>query len=131
MYNYQIGTSYNFNTLAPAILGATFQNAKLLSIMDFNTATKFTNVSQQAQIVYPVLPAGTPVNPSSYVYLLFQTSTGATVVLANVWINESTVVVSTTATITVVLTNVTTADVSVIRNMLLNAGYTSLQITTS
>jgi hypothetical protein len=131
MYNYQIGTAYNFNTLAPAILGATFNNAKLLSIMDFNTAMKFTNIAQQAQIVYPVLPAGTPTDPSSYVYLLFQTSTGATVVLANVWINESTIVVSTTATITVVVTNVTTADVSVIRNMLLNAGYTSLNIKTS
>jgi len=131
MYNYQIGTSYNFLTLAPAILGTQFNNATLLSIMNHDTAMKFANIDQQAQIVYPALPAGTPNNPQSYVYLLFQTSAGTNVVLANVWINESSITVATTATITVTVTKVTTADVTVIRNILLNAGYNSIQIVTS
>lgn len=131
MYNYQIGTAYNFATLAPAILGSQFNNATLTAIINHDVAAKFENIDQQAQIVYPALPQGTPKDPTSYVYLIFTTSAGTTVILANVWINETTIVVSTTATINVVVSNVTTADVTVIRNMLLNAGYTSITITTS
>lgn len=131
MYNYQIGTLYNFTTLAPSILGAQLQNAKLLSIMQYDMAKLFANIDQQAQIILPLLPSGTPTDPTSYTYLMFQSSTGENVLLANVWINEASIVVATPTTIQVVITGVTLSDVTVVRDILNQMGYTQLTITTS
>lgn len=131
MYAYTIGQTYNFNTLAPAILGASFQNSKLVGMLSYDQAVKYTNIDQQAQIVYPALPQGTPTDPTSYIYLVFETSAQTTVVLANVWINETTIAPSSSTTITVVIAGVTLADVQPIRNQLLQMGYTQLTMTTA
>ncbi len=131
MYNWQIGSTYSFNSLAPAVLGAAFTNVQLLSIMNYQTATQFSNVAQQAQVIYPLLPQGTPSDPTSYVYLLFKTSTNTNIVLAYTWIDPNSIVVAGGITITVTVNNASNADVTTIRDQLTLLGYTSFNITTS
>lgn len=119
---------YSFNTLAPAVLGASFLNVTLKAILDYNTAMKFNNVAQQNQVILPILPAGTPTDPSKYVYLLFSTQTGTTVILAYNWIDPSSISDSQSISISIVVNGVGTADITTISNALNLMGYTNFTI---
>ncbi len=131
MYNFVIGQTYTFNTLAPAILGANFQNVKLVAILDYNTAMKFNNVAQQNQVILPLLPKGTPTDPSQYVYLLFSTQSNTTVLLAYNWIDPSSIAQSQSISLNITVNNVGTPDITTISNALSLMGYTTFKITSS
>jgi hypothetical protein len=80
--NLQINQTYNFNTLAPALLGAKYTAAKLIGIFDYKTALGYINPDAVNANVYPLLPTGTSSDVSAYTFLRFQTASDATVVFA-------------------------------------------------
>ena len=130
-YNFVLGMVYSFNSLAPAILGANFQNVTLKAIMDYDTAMKFSNIALTNKTILPILPAGTPADPTAYQFLRFQTTIGSTIILAYPWIDITSVVVSAGIKINVALNNVGLPDVTKITNALNLMGYTNFQITTT
>ena len=128
-YNFQIGVVYSFNSLAAAILGAEFVNVKLVAILDYDTAMQFSNVALMNKQILPLLPVGTPADPTAYTYLKFKTPVGTNIILAYNWIDTSTITITAGTTITVVVNNASTADVTTIKNVLAQLGYTNFSVT--
>lgn len=128
-YNFKIGTSYSFNTLAPALLGARIINARLVGIIDYATALTYINVDVMFRQIYPVLPPNTPDSPQTTTYYRFLTESGEYIVLAAVWINENTIEVINSIAIQIVLTNANLTDLNVIKTLLNANGFTSFNMT--
>jgi hypothetical protein len=130
-YNFVLGSTYTFNTLAPAILGSNFENVILKAIMDYDTAMNFSNVALTNKTIYPLLPTGTPSDPTQYQYYKFLTSIGTSIILASPWIDNTSVTLSSGIIIHVAVNNVGIPDIARIQNALSFMGYTNFQITST
>lgn len=128
MPNLNISQVYTFNTNAPSVLGATIKNAKLIGIVDYNSALKLDNVLLKFRQIYPLLPAGTLDNPEACVFYVFRTESGAEIVLADQWIDDTTVTLVEGVNFTITLTNASNSDISRIRDALNALGYTNYNI---
>lgn len=127
--NFIIGSVYSFDTYAQQLLSTNFKNVTILAIMDCDTATASgaDTVSLHANI-YPYLPPGTINDRRKYNYVKVKTTTGQVTFLGIPWINEATVVLVESKTITVTIPNVNVNDVSKIRNALSVNGFNNFQI---
>lgn len=114
---------HTFNTLAPAILGAQIKNVKLIGIMDYDTAVTYDTVDLKFRQVYPNLPNGTPDNPKACIFYRFISESGEKIVLADQWIDMSTVEIITHINFTVDFTLADIADISRVRDALNALGY--------
>jgi len=112
-----INKYYNFSVYANSILGTTYNNAKLISILDYHTALKFGNIELIHKQVLPYLPTGTPTDNTKYTYYLF-TYKGKSVVLADVWILDSSVVETLGLNYTIRLNNISNSQYIIIKNQL-------------
>lgn len=118
-----INSYYSFSTRAPGILGASFSNLKLASIMTFDLANKFINVMSMHANIYPVLPSGISDNPESYTYYLFKTESNGDMVLADVWIDSNTLDEKGSQSLVIEIPKVTNTDIIRINNTLNMMGY--------
>lgn len=125
---FELLKTYNFNTYAPAILGATFQSATVLGIFDYTTATRYISPETKNFNVYPYLPVGTTDDPKKYTYILLKGRSGELTVLAKEWIDQTTIVLVTSATITVTVTEASIEDATRIRDSLILLGLTKINI---
>ena len=112
-----INNHYNFSVYANPILGTTYRNARLVSILDYKTALKFSNIVLQHNRVYPYLPANTPEDATKYTYYKFEVG-GKEVVLADVWIVDTSIEMSTGTDHTLKLINVSSGQLSTVRDQL-------------
>lgn len=128
--NLTLGTTYTFNTLAPSILGAIIQNAKLISILDYDSAKHYDTVDLKYRAIYPLLPAGTPDRPEHTIYYRFISESGEPIILAESWIDEASVEAVEFVTIQVLLQQANLSEVTRIRNALNALGYTNYTIKT-
>jgi hypothetical protein len=119
-----ISSIYSFNTKAAALLGTSIKNAKFIGKFDFNTAMLYENIVLKYRKILPLLPQGTPDNPESCIYYLFQSESGDKIIFADQWIDESTLEVVELITIQMVLPNASLQDIPRIRDLLNAAGYT-------
>ncbi len=92
---FEVGSRYNFSTWAPAILGRSFKDALVSAIFDYETALNYRSVDYTHRMVKPLLPASSANNPNKLTYVLFKFKDGSTHVLANEWIDSSTVLKTT------------------------------------
>lgn len=120
-----LNTTYSFETLVPAMLGAKIKNAKLIAVLDYSTVSAFINPHSQHSIIYPHLPPNTPRDLTKYIYYLFRTENNETAVFANVWINESTIKEINTNSIKIEVFNVGADDLTRINKLLMSAGFDS------
>ena len=120
--NLVINNVYTFQTLAPAILNATYRNAKLEASYNFQTATKQQNVEALYRAIYPVLPPGTPSDPATQIYHRFITESGERVILADNWINGGTVITVTSLSFGARIVNATIEDRERVRKALSHLG---------
>jgi hypothetical protein len=124
--NLQINKMYNFSLYAPAVLGASYRNAKLIGILDYTSALKIKNVEQLHRQVYPYLPAGVVNNPKTYTYYHFKYEKSGNyydLVIANPWFIESSVVEVTSINLSILVNNVSLNDIEIIRSQLRLLGY--------
>ena len=128
MYQFVLGKTYTFNTLAPAILGTSINNAKLLATMDYDTAKTYENIDLKFRRIYPALPAGTPDQPEACYYYRFLTESGEKIIIADQWIDETTIDIIDHITFQVTFTNASTSDISRIRDAINSLGYTNYSI---
>ena len=112
-----INKYYNFSVYANSILGTTYTNAKLISILDYHTALKFDNVELIHKQVFPYLPTGTPSDNTKYTYYLFSYN-GKNIVLADVWLLYSSVVETLGLNYTIRLNNISTSQYTIVRDQL-------------
>lgn len=113
--NWKLGTTYSFGTLAPGVIPSRYAGIKLISISSYAAASRIAGASLYVQWrqIFPKLPQGTIDDPETAEWLVFESSEGEVIVLANNWISESTVTASdyTQATITVTETSRQQIDV--------------------
>jgi hypothetical protein len=126
-----VGNIYSLSTVAPGILGARLERAKLSGIIDYNTANSFINVESIQRAVYSILPTGTPVSPKSYSFFIFTLENGETKVLAKEWMDESSIELIETVTITVKLIANNASEVTKIREALSLLGHKNFTIEVS
>ena len=129
MNPFAIDGVYTFNTLAPAILGASFNNVTVLAILNYKVASNYINIEANHVNIYPYLPVGTVNDPKTYQYILIRTQTGEETVLALPWINTDTVEQINNQVVTVTVNNATVADTVKIRDSLILLGYSEFSIT--
>lgn len=128
MYNFQLGKTYRFNTKAPALLGAIINNAKLLSIVDYETAITYENIDLKFRAIYPILPNGTPDDPSTCIFYRFKSESGEKIILADQWIDETTVEVIEHINFKVTFTDCAIGDIARVRDAVNALGYTNFTI---
>lgn len=117
MTTLSINKHYNFSVYANSVLGTSYKNTKLLSILDYNTALKFSNIELQQRQVFPYLPPNTLADHTKYSYYLFLHN-GKEVVIADTWIVPSSVEETEGLNYTLQLNNVSTTQLAVVRDQL-------------
>lgn len=127
-FDLQIGKSYNFTLYASGVLGTGYSNAKVLGIMDYGSAKTVQDITPLHIQAYPDLPAGTLRDASKLIYVKLSTVQGETRVVAMDWISSEPVEV-TTQSATVVIAQISSSDISIIRNLLVVNGYPNIEIT--
>lgn len=120
--NLNVKNHYSFSTRAPGILGGSFKNLKLVSIMTYDLANTQLNVQAYHANIYPVLPQGTQDNPEAYTYFLFKTEDNRNVVMADVWIDEQTLVEQGSQTFIIEIPNITNTEMFRVSNILSTMG---------
>lgn len=115
---------YNISFYPVSILGVSYKNAKVISIMDYFTAIKFKNVEQLHREIYPYLPPGTPSDPTLYTFYLLQLEDGSKEVIADYWIINSSITEVTSISKTIKLDNITDSQFSIIRDQMRILGIT-------
>ena len=123
-----LSKTYTFNTKAPAILGASIINAKLIGILDYESALAYDNIDLKYRTIYPLLPLGTPDQPKSSIYYRFQTQSGEKIVLADQWIDQPTIELIDHINFQVTINQASIQDMSRVRDALLALGYVNFKI---
>ena len=126
-----IGQTYNFNTLAPQILGVSMSNVLVNAIMSYQAAAGYFNPSAMHAQVYPFLPSSTLNDPTKFTYYLLQTQNNQQIPFADEWIDQTSVKAVTNSKLTVVIQNAGSTGAIKIQNMLVIMGYTNLSVTAS
>lgn len=118
-----IGKIIQFETNAPAILGARYKDVKVLAILDASTATLFADVLARHIAVYPYLPTGVLDDYTRYNYVKLELSDKSILIMGIPWINESSIQVIVNTDIVVRLKGRNHDDVNLVRQALLANGF--------
>lgn len=127
---FEINKVYNFDTLAASLLGSSIRQAKCVSIMDHETASKENNIDLQYRNIYPLLPNGTVDDSKAQTYYKFKTVAGLTIILCEQWINASTIVLVTATGYRVIIQDASTQDIATLRDVINSMGITDYVIET-
>lgn len=129
MYNFAIRKVYTFNTLAPSLLGVTIKNATMVGMTDYSTAKLSENIDLKFRQIYPLLPPGTPNIPEACTYWHFISESGEKIILANIWIDETTVEIVEHVNLKIILNEASLKDIQRIRDAMNALGYINYTIT--
>ena len=112
-----INKHYNFSVYANSILGTSYKNTKLISILDYTTALKFSNIELLHRQIYPYLPPNTISDHTKYTYYLFKYK-DANIVIADVWILQDSIEETEGLNYTLRLNNITSSQLNIVRDQL-------------
>lgn len=127
--DYQVGSTYSFNIFPVALWGNNFQNVVVQAVLDAGTVQQLgVDIQALNKQAYPFLPAGTPSDPTKYTYLKLLLPSGASVVLAVPWIDDTSVQLVTQQTIVATISNVSSQDLNKIKLALVQNGYSNVAL---
>ena len=132
MLNYQdikLGSTVSFEFHPAALLGTGLKNAKVLGILDADSARQvgIDPVAMHAN-VFPQLPAGTPNKYDGYYYLKVKTASGQVTAYGIPWIKDETFVEVEISSMRLTLENVAPADQSKVLEALAANGFTAVGV---
>lgn len=126
----QIHHKYSFDTNAPSILTTRVSNAKLVARTNFEQALSVDrNLINKFNSILPLLPTGTPDSYLTSIYNIFETLDGSKIVMADVWINSSTIVEVENIRLMIEVRDAVTEDILLIRDSLTGLGKVDFSIT--
>jgi hypothetical protein len=128
--NLKIGSVYNFTMYSPAIVGASYNSATVLGILDFDSARLIQDVAPLHAAAYPGLPSGTPIQAKDLIYIKIKTSSGEIRVIAQDWVSTTPILV-TSQTVLVTINNLDLTKLPILRAMLASNGFTNFSISTT
>lgn len=125
------GAIVDFNVVAPEILGEGFTSCKITSVLDEDDANRLgLDVKAMHQNLYPLVKAnGIPDDPSTYDFVKVTKVSGGTAILWVPWIIESTIAVVSRNKIQVILEDVGSDDVAIVKAALESNGYKNAVVT--
>jgi len=129
MAQFQINKVYNFNTLAPTILGSNYSNMKVLSMLNAKEALKYEDIYTLHNNLLPAI-LGLPQDVNDCVFLLLETIDGTKKVYAIEYIDPFSIVEVVTTNIRLELFNTNLEDLNIIRARMLELGYNDFNLTT-
>lgn len=112
-----LGKHYNFSLYANRSIGTGYTSAKLVSILDYANALKFSNIELIHKQVFPYLPTGTSSDHTLYTYYLFKVN-NKDVIIADPWIIPASVVETLGVNYTLTLENISQPQLVTIRDQL-------------
>jgi hypothetical protein len=125
---FALNTTYNFDTRAPALLGASKRGLKVKGIFDHEQASLYGEMAVKHAAIYPYLPIGTPKDYTKYTYLLFVSEAGDKQVMALEWINLDTVQVVSIRNLRITVSDVSPGDELAIRQSLAALNFSKFSI---
>lgn len=125
-----INTTYSFFTLSPTILGTQYTNMTVKAILTSDEAIKYRDIVTLHEKM-KVVVSGLPNNVKDCTFYLLENTSGDRIVLANEYIDQSTITLVTSVTINISVFNSLTTDVAILRARLQELGYTDFSITTN
>jgi len=125
------GAIVDFNVVAPEILGEGFTSCKITSVLDEDDANRLgLDVKAMHQNLYPLVKGnGIPDNPSAYDFVKVTKLNGSSTILWVPWIIESTIAVVARNKIQVIIEDVGTTDIAVVKAALESNGYPTAVVT--
>lgn len=123
------GKIVSFEIYPVGILGDNYRTVKIMSVIDYDTARLFSDISNTAVSVYPLLPAATPKDYKKYKYLKLEHTDGSTSCIAIDWINLDTVEYHSDVVVNIRLKLTNVGTVEHLRKLLLANNFTPLEIT--
>jgi len=126
---FNINKSYNFTTLAAAILGAAYTNMKVLGILTANEAVKYNDVYTQYEVLKTII-SGLPTSADMLTYVLFVDALGNKKVIAQEYIDPVSVTLVTTTNLRIDIFNIDSAMEAVINLRFKELGITNFNMTT-
>lgn len=125
-------STVNFSQYAPAIIGAGYEGARVLAILDADSASAYIDAAAIHASIYPALaPQGTPNDYTAYPYLKLKLASGQTTAVGLPWIIDASYVVVQTAKMTIVLDSVSPTDQNNVKAALSAIGLSNISITLS
>lgn len=125
MLNLRNGLRYNFNTIAPSILGQTYTNVLLEGSVTYRIASKY-NVDHTQASLLPYLPDGVSRKHTDYNYYIFRTETGSELILAYEWIREESIVENTDSFLDIRIQGASIQDIRTVKSILGYAGFNTV-----
>lgn len=123
-----IRSTYSFDVYPSSVLTTEFKNCTLLSVLDpTDAATQLDIMAIHAQ-VYPYLPKGLPDDPMQFTYYKFRLPSGVNTIIADAWINHTTVKETTSTTISIEVANCVPQDIDKLRRVLESNGYSHISL---
>jgi len=125
---FTINKTYDFVTLAPAILGANYTNMKVKGIVTLEEAIKHADVVTMHESVIPVIP-GLPPTVNDLIFIIFVDANGHELVLADSYIDATSIVATTVINLDIKISGVDSAMESILNLRLRELGIANFTIT--
>lgn len=118
--DWKFGATYSFSSLQTTLLPSRYDLILLTAVGSYQAARRISGEDLYAMWrgIYPSLPPGTPDNPETATWLVFESQTGETIVLANDWINGDTVTATNFTQATVLVTDTNQDKMMVLRDFM-------------
>ena len=127
----EINKIYNFNTRAPSILGVSYANMKVIGIMTFQRAVVtdgYADLATQHENIRTLIPNLPTLQDSTFI--LFEKTTGENeqVLLSTDYIDDTTVVLVSTLTRTLILNDIDSETLTVVKTALKELGVKNFEL---
>ena len=120
--NFEVGSIYRFDTLAPTVLGVSYNNMKVDGLVTASIASKHMDIYSRHKQLTTLIP-GLPTDANNCTFVMFtNVSNNETVILALEYIVTASIVSTEAVTLTVTIPNSSPADGPVIREALRKVG---------
>ena len=130
MSNWEIGHTYNFSTIAPNILGDSYQEMTLVAVANYDLVTTMGyDVAIKHKQIYGINNHSTVYkDASTYDYLIFKNKNNVTVILGKPWIDEITGENQYGIDATITIKDIAYSDINSIVTELSLLGYSDIKI---
>ena len=121
-------STVSFDLYPAALVAPSYKYAKVLGVMDADTARLFVDTVASHANVYPTLPEGTPNNHNQYPWVKLKLASNVITAVGLPWIKEETYVTHTTTTIRLTIENVEPANQNLIIECLAANGFSAVNV---
>lgn len=132
MITFNLRKTYNFNTLGDlsSLFNERYSLMKLVAIVDALEALKYDDVVSKHEAAYPLAPT----LPKSYrdlTYLVFENYDRVKLTIAQEYIDAYSVTEVKSIDLSIKVRNISTEDITVIKNALIELGYPEISLSTN